>query len=179
MRHFLRKASCLACALPLLFATAALADAPATDPAATPATVVLAAETVVQLHTVEAISSRTSKSGDRFRLALAAPLQSGDTLLLPAGTPVVGEVVHAAPSTFGGRPGELLLSARYIDTPHGQVRLRSTFGAAGVDQTHVAVGAAIVTFGVGAFIKGKEIIIPAGTAMTARLPANTGIVPAP
>lgn len=137
----------------------------------------LPASTVVTLQTIDIVSSKTSKPGDTFRLRIAEPVMSGDMVLIPADTPVIGEVVHAARSGIGGKAGELILAARYIDAPQGRMRLRSSFSAAGKDTTGAALAVAMVTAGLGIIIKGKEMELPAGTMLSARLAADTTIMP--
>ena len=50
--------------------------------------------------------------------------------MVPAGTPGVGEVVHAERARFGGKAGELILAARYLDFQGTRIPLRTLrFGA--------------------------------------------------
>lgn len=135
----------------------------------------LPANTVVQLEVVDAVSSASSLSGDHFALRLASPLMVGEQAVLPAGTPVIGEVVHAASSSFGGKPGELLLAARYIDVPQGPIRLRSSFGAAGQDRNNLVAGVAGVVGLFGLAIKGREYELPAGSLLSARVASETDV----
>lgn len=135
----------------------------------------LPANTVVQLEVVDTVSSASSLSGDHFALRLASPLMVGEQTVLPAGTPVIGEVVHAASSSFGGKPGELLLAARYIDVPQGAIRLRSSFGAAGQDRNNLVAGVAGVVGFFGLAIKGREYELPAGSLLSARVASETDV----
>lgn len=155
------------------------ADAPvvAAETAALP--VMLPANTVVQLQTVDPVGSKTSKSGDAFRLRLSQPVFSGGKVMIAVDTPVMGEVVHAARSGIGGKAGELVLAARYIDAPQGKIRLRSTLSAAGKDNTDAALAAALLTGGLGVIIRGKEVELPAGSLVSARLATEVVIIPLP
>ena len=153
-----------------------IANAPAMAPANA---VVLPANTNVELEMVDAVSSKTSKHGDMFKLRVALPVKSGDTVLIPAGTPAVGQVVHAEKSHGGGKAGELILAARYIDMPQGQIKLHSSFGAAGRNRTGAALATSIAVGVFGMFVKGKEIEIPAGGPLSARLAEDTTIAPTP
>lgn len=136
------------------------------------------AGTLVELEIAQPLSSATARRGDKFALKLRAPFSCGDDVIIPADTPGVGEIVHAERSRSGGKPGELLLAARHLE--HDGVRwpLRGLkLGAVGVDRSKAALAA---SFGIGAFalfIRGKEIEIPAGTIVNAKLAHDP--VPAP
>lgn len=127
------------------------------------------ANTLLELETIDAISSATNHPGDVFGLRLGEALRWGPTELLPAGTPVHGQVVHAARSKGGGKAGELILAARYAQTAQGRIKLRANFGASGKDHTK---GALAASFALGPFamaVHGSERVIAPGTKLSARL----------
>lgn len=141
------------------------------------------ANTLLELETTEPVSSAINHPGDVFGLRLAEPLRWGPTELLPAGTPVRGQVVHAARSKGGGKAGELILAARYAQTTQGRLKLRANFGASGKDHTKGALMASLV---VGVFamgVHGSERVIAQGTRLSARLAEpvtfHCGALPAP
>lgn len=143
-----------------------------------PVAVVLPANSVIELEVVDALSSKTSKPGDFFRLKLVAPVMAGEVVLLPAGTPVIGEVIHAAKASFGGKPGELLVSARYIDAPQGRIKLRSSFGEVGANNLNAAITTVIAVGVVGVVVRGSELRLEPGTRLSARLADDTAVTPA-
>jgi hypothetical protein len=156
------------------------APAPVSPMAAAATTgVVLPANTVVELEMVDAVSSRTSQHGDMFKLRVANDVKSGDRVLIPAGTPAVGQVVHAEKSHGGGKAGELILAARYIDMPQGQIKLHSSFGAAGQNRNGAAIATAIAFGMFGMLVKGKEVELPAGSPLSARIATDTPIASTP
>lgn len=158
----------------------AASPTPAQAEATAPGTVVvLPANTVVELEMVDTISSKTSKSGDFFKLKTALPIQRDGIDIIPAGTPVVGQVVHAQAARGGGKAGELIVAARYIELPQGQIKLRSGFGATGQDKTNDAVVAAVLIGVFSMMIKGKDLELPAGHALSARLSADSSIQSTP
>lgn len=134
--------------------------------------------TLVELEITQPLSSATAKRGDKFALKLRAPFSCGDDVIVPADTPGIGEIVHAERSRSGGKPGELLLAARHLEHDGVRLPLRGLkLGAVGQDRTKAALAAAM---GIGAFalfIRGKEIEIPAGTIVNAKLAPEP--VPAP
>lgn len=142
---------------------------------ATTALLVLPANTRVELEMVDAVSSRTNKPGDTFKLRVASPITSGGIVLIPAGTAAIGQVVHAAKAGIGGKAGELILAARYLEMPQGQIKLRSTFGAAGESHTDDALILG-VTFGViGMVVRGKDLELSSGSMLSARTASDTSL----
>lgn len=130
----------------------------------------LPAGTLVELEIDQVLSSAAQKRGDRFVIKLHAPILHGETVLMPTGTGGVGEIIHAERSRGGGKPGELLIAARYLDAGGVQVPLRGLkFGGQGKDNSDVALGAAMAIGLFAHFIRGREIEIPAGTVVTAKL----------
>lgn len=154
---------------------------------ATASTVTVPPLTVVPLTLLDALSSETSRTGDRFRLAVAADVKIGDAIVIPQGTIGEGEVIHAARSRGGGKAGELILAARYLQVGDATVRLRS-LGAvpqAGKDYAFEALATSFVAGPFALFLRGGVIEVPAGTAALAktlvetRLPAvSPAVVPA-
>ncbi|HEY5804297.1 MAG TPA: hypothetical protein VIT90_11445 [Lysobacter sp.] len=140
-------------------------------PVGAPACHALCAGSAVELEIVEPISSARHKNGDRFALRLVAPLVADNVEYAQAGTAGAGDVVHASPSRGGGKPGELLLAARYLELPDGRrIALRAMkLSARGKDTSNAALATAIVLGPIAMFVHGGEIEIPAGTRATAKL----------
>jgi hypothetical protein len=160
-------------------ATKPAAEAGATDPASASTAIVLPANTVIELEMVDSISSKTSKPGDLFRLKVALPVMVNGVEAIPQGVPVVGQVVHAQKARGGGKAGELILAARYVELPHGQIKLRSGFGAAGKNRTGAALATSIAIGVFGMLVRGQELELPAGHALSARVAADTPIQTTP
>jgi hypothetical protein len=163
------------CLLPAIAAASPTAQVPVlaplfeASPAAAPDAALLPANTVVELELVDPIGSETSHKGDFFKLRVVVPVQVDGKEVVPMGTLAVGQVVHAAKAGMGGKGGELLLAARYLELPAGHVKLRSTFGAAG--QGHVVASLVVAElFGpFGLIVHGKHVDLPAGTRIAARV----------
>ena len=155
-----------------LCSTNAVAEA---IPAAEAVGEVLPANTVIELEMTDAVSSETSKPGEFFRMRVAVGIVSGQRLLVPAGTVAVGQVVHAARSRGGGKGGELILAARYLELPQGQVKLRSGFGAAGANRTRTSLALSYVVGPFALLVKGKRMEMPAGAPLSARIATDTTI----
>ena len=129
---------------------------------------IIAAGTSVDLEVKQDVSSKTSKPGDWFDLALATPIMINDAVVIPAGAPGRGQVVHAAKGGFGGSAGELLLAARYLDVGGQKLMLRKfRVGGRGSDNGAEAMITNAVVPIVGLLISGGNITIASGTRSTA------------
>jgi hypothetical protein len=191
MARFWIAAAALACAAPPAVAQEApeAGQAPA-EAAAVPAEAApcctLAALTEIEIEIAERVNSRTNRPGQHFAIRLAEPITVDGRLVVPAGTPGVGEVVHAAKAGGAGKAGELILAARYLELDGQRIPLRSLrYGRRqGKDNTAEVnagnmVAAAVMPAAalVGFLIKGGEVDIPASTRATAKVAAATTLPP--
>ena len=72
------------------------------------------------VRTIDSISTKTAKAGDRFEATLHQPLKDGDWIIAPKGSKVIGEVVDAdAGGRVKGR-ATLSLALRSIQTADGE-----------------------------------------------------------
>ena len=143
---------------------AATTSAPSAPPdAAAPAASVatLKAGTLVPLKLLEALSSETSAKGATFRLEVTDDLYVGHALVIPAGSPAFGEIIHSARSTMGGKGGELLISARYIALGDRHIRLRASLGGKGDSRDAASLWVP--------FLHGRAIEMPTGTELVAKV----------
>lgn len=145
-------------------------DAPVPNPAA-PLTE-MPAGTMIEIRIDEAVNSKTHKTGDWFAISLSQPLTHEGTTLIPAGTQGRGQVVHAAKSSWGGKAGELILAARYLELNGQQIALRGLkMGARGQSNETVALVAGAAATPLTFVITGKNADIASGTLATAKLSA--------
>jgi hypothetical protein len=134
---------------------AALADA---SPAAS---IVLPASSAVPMRFLENVSSSTHVRGQHFELQLTDDITAGDQVVIPAGSVVTGEVIHAQKAGMLGKAGELIIAARYVTVGTRQIKLRAQLMRRGEDKTMAALF--IVPF-----IRGKDLVFPAETEVIAR-----------
>lgn len=148
-------------------------------PAGQPHTVTLPAGTPVDFVIVNPINSKLNQPGDKFRIKLAAPITLNGATVVPADTYGVGEVIHAARARAGGKPGELILTARYIEFRGVQVPLRSfNLGTRGENKTTAGMITAALAGPFAYLIVGGEIDIPANMSGYAKT-ASEIVIPAP
>jgi hypothetical protein len=179
-------------AVPLAAQAPAVAPAPAgtteTVPTPHPACCTVPARTPVEIEIMDAVDSRANHPMDHFAFRLAEPLTIDGHVIAPAGTPGIGEVVHAARARFGGKAGELILAARYLDLNGTHIPLRSLH--VGPRQGHdssatvntmgmVAAATVPVLSLVGFMIAGGEVRVPAGTHANAMTATETVLAPVP
>ncbi|MET0183200.1 MAG: hypothetical protein ABW199_09965, partial [Caulobacterales bacterium] len=102
--------------------------------------VLLPAGAVLEFELVEPLSSRTAQQGQTFAMRLASPLAFEGREIVPAGAVGGGEVIDAKASAFGGRPGRLTLSARFIEINGTPARIRGLqWSGAGRDRANGAL----------------------------------------
>jgi hypothetical protein len=139
----------------------------------TTAAFTLPAGTPIDLVFVEAVDSKANKVGDIIHMKVADDIQSEGVVIVPAGTPVSAEVIHAARARAGGKPGELIISARFIQLADRQIALKGfKFGTSGTGKSAVTesyVAAAVVAPVLALFIAGGEKHAGIGTRAFAKL----------
>lgn len=134
------------------------------------ATGVIPADTAIWLETAQPLSSATLKRGEAFALRVAEPVVVDGVVVVPAGAACHGEVIHADRSRGGGRAGELLLAARYIELDGRRIGLRGfRIAATGQQKMGATMTVALVGGPLAFFVRGTEIEIPAGTRAQARV----------
>ena len=162
-------------------------QAPAANATALPAPCcTVAARTLLEIEILDTLNSKDNHNGESFNFRLAAPLIVDGRVLIPAGTPGIGEVVHAARARAMGKAGELILAARYLDFNGTRIPLRTLrFGReqgrdnSGTVNTIGMVSAATVpaVSMVAFLISGGEVRVPAGTRATAQTAAEASLAP--
>jgi hypothetical protein len=138
--------------LGLLFTLPSLAQSPQ---------IVLPANSAVPMRFIEEVSSASHVRGQKFQLEVTDDITAGDQIVIPAGSIVTGEVIHAQKAGALGKAGELILAARYVDVAGRQIRLRAQLMQTGQDKTIAAIM-------VVPFIRGKNLILPTNTEVVAR-----------
>ena len=180
MLRFATAALCAALPFALASAQETAGDQGVGAPGTTPTCCRLEAGHLVDLELVDPLNSWEFKRGDDFRLRTAEPILLQGHELIPAGTPVLGQVVHAAAARGGGAPGELLIAARSLELERRSVRLRGLkLGRTGDDNSGMAIGVSFAAGPFAMFIRGTEIEIPSGTRVHARLAEAVELAPPP
>lgn len=131
---------------------------------------VVPAGTLVAIRVDQNLSSGSSKRGDKFPISLMNDLWVGDKIAVPMGTKGVGEVIHASGKGFGGRAGELIVTARYLEYDGRQIRLgHFKLSAAGANNATAALLATTAAPIIGVFVTGTSAYIGLGQLAQAKL----------
>lgn len=133
--------------------------------------ITLPAFTPVDIEILTPLNSKTSKMGDFFDIRLAEPIIVDGKILVPAGAVGKGEVIHAAKARAGGKAGEMILTARYVESHGQQLLLRSfkfgaTTGSSKRDEALIA--GALLAPAIALLISGGNVDVPAGTRAHAK-----------
>lgn len=157
---------CVALAGAAIFACAA-ADAqtaptvtpvPALSPIAAPATnmAMLRIGTEVPLKTTEFLTTKEKKlkTGQRVRLEVAENVLVNDVVVIPAGSPAIGEITDVRNKGMWGKSGKFTGRVLYATVNGRQIRLTGVFDDKG---TAGGIGAAAVS---------AVVFLPAGFFMT-------------
>ena len=132
--------------------------------------------TPLEIELVEPVSSRTAHSDDMFDIRLAADLVVDGRKVLSAGARGRGQVVDTAPAGIAGRPGKLVLAARYLDQGPAHIPLRGfKLSGTGRDDSKTSMAVYLAIGVVGLAAQGGNIDFPAGTRAMAKVAADTPV----
>jgi hypothetical protein len=131
----------------------------------------LPAFTPVDIEILTPLNSKTSKMGEFFDVRLAEPIMLDGKIVVPAGALGKGEVIHAAKARAGGKAGELILTARYVEDKGQKILLRSfkfgpTTGKNKRDEALIA--GAVIAAPLVLLIAGGNVDVPVGTRAQAK-----------
>lgn len=132
---------------------------------------VLRAGTEVPLLTLEELTTKKKalRVGQRIRMEVASNIESGGFVVIPAGSPVVGEITEVRNKGMWGKSGYIgarVISLRFADRT---VRLSGSFDDKGVTGTGGVVAAVALIPIAGFFTTGTSAAIPSGSHVKAFL----------
>lgn len=150
---------------------------PDTGLVSTPSVATIPLKTPVRFTLNTAISSKTALPGDQFQLKVSEDLVINGVVVIPAGTPATGEIIHAQKAGGFGKPGELLVAIRYVDLQGQQIKMRSFQPLQGKSHSNAAMATSFVpVVGLFAgFIQGGQIVMPENTLVQALVANETTI----
>ena len=130
---------------------------------------VLRTGTEVNLKLMEPLSTEGKKLrvGYRFRLEAAEPVMVNGQIVIPTGSPALGEVTEVRNKGMWGKSGHLTASVLYVTVNGRQIRLSGTFDDKGVTGTGAVVGAILFVPVVGFFTTGTSARVPVGAPIKA------------
>ena len=130
---------------------------------------ILRAGTSVPMRTLAELTTKGKrlKVGHRFNLEVAEPVMVDGQVVIPAGSPGVGEVTHVRNKGMWGKSGGIEARVVYVRAGDRQIRLSGQMDDKGVTGTAGVVGAVIAVPLAGFFVTGTSAVIPAGSPVTA------------
>jgi hypothetical protein len=130
------------------------------------ANAVLRVGTVVPLRLSEELTTGRKKLrvGDRFHLEVAEAVMVQNVVVIPVGSPAMGEVTDARNKGMWGKSGHLAARILYVTVNGRQIRLSGAFDDKGVAGGVGAVAvSALVFWPAGFFMTGTSARVPAGS----------------
>ena len=129
----------------------------------------LDAGTPITLAISKEVNSSTHKAGETFPLIVLNDVKIGDTIVIPRGTPAMGEITWLTGKGAFGKSGKLEFSLRYIDLGGQRIPITGDYRQEGEGNT-IATGIGILAVGVFAgFITGKRARVPVGRELMSTL----------
>ena len=124
--------------------------------------------------------------GQRFEVETSEPVQLDGRVVIPVGTPGVGEVTSVTNKGMWGKSGHFDIRLLYLRVGDRQIRLSGTLDDKGVaGRCRRSGGSAIVFLPAGFFMTGTSARMPAGTIIKGSLDEDVpvafveGIAPKP
>ena len=131
---------------------------------------VLNSGTPITLAVAEEANSSTHHAGDTFRLTVLNDVRIGDTIVIPRGTPAMGEITWRTGKGAFGKSGKLEFSLRYIDLGGRHIPVSGDFRQEGEGNT-IATGVGVIAAGLigGLVITGHRARVPVGRELMSQL----------
>ena len=126
---------------------------------------VLRTGTEVPLRTSEELTTKGKKLkvGQRIRLETAEAVLVNGVVVIPAGSPAMGEITEVRNKGMWGKSGKLNARVLYVTVNGRQIRLSGAFDDKGTTGTAGVVGAAVLIPVAGFFLTGTSATVPMGT----------------
>ena len=139
----------------------------------------------IKLRLGRTMSSKDAKTGETVDFEVLEDVKVGSVIVAPRGGLALGTVTNAKPSGRMGKGGKLDINIDYLRLTNGEkVALRAVKETKGGSHTGAMTGAivasAILFFPAAPFflfMKGKNIIIPKGTEITAYVNGDSSLNP--
>jgi hypothetical protein len=124
----------------------------------------LPANTELLLSMNDDLTTKGIEEGHKFRMTLVRDVMIGDYVVIPKGTPAVGEVTWKTGKGAFGKSGKMEVALRYLDMNGRHVPIEGKYRQEGEGNTAATVAGVIAAGVFAGFITGKSAKIPqAGT----------------
>ncbi len=129
---------------------------------------ILRVGTEVPVRLLEELTTKgkTLRVGHRFRMETSEPVMVNGVVVIPVGSPAVGEITDVRNKGMWGKSGHLGARVLYVTVNGRQIRLSGAFDDKGVAGGVGAVAvSAIVFLPAGFFMTGTSAKVPVGTVI--------------
>lgn len=132
---------------------------------------VLRAGTPIPMRTMVDLTTKGKKLrvGDRIQLEVAEPIRLNGQIVIPAGSPGMGEITVIRNKGMWGKSGSISARVLYMRVGERQIRLSGTFDDKGTTGTAGVVAAVALIPVAGFFTTGTSAKIPLGASVSAFL----------
>ena len=128
--------------------------------------------TPITLAVTEDVSSSSHREGDTFKLTVVNDVMVGQKIVIPRGTPAVGEITWRTGKGAFGKSGKIEFGLRSIDLNGKRIPVTGEFRQEGEGNT-IATGVGILAIGIfSGFITGKRAKLPVGRELMSQLAQN-------
>lgn len=125
--------------------------------------------TPITLAVAEDVSSSSHRAGDTFKLTVMNDVLVGQKIVIPRGTPAVGEITWRTGKGAFGKSGKIEFGLRSIDLNGKRIPVTGEFRQEGEGNT-IATGVGVIAIGIFAgFITGKRAKLPVGRELMSQL----------
>lgn len=105
------------------------------------------------------------RAGHRFRLQVAEPVMVNGMVVIPAGSPAIGEITDVRNKGMWGKSGKLNARLLSVTVNGRSIRISGQFDDKGVTGTAGVVGAVAFVPVAGFFLTGTSATVPVGTTI--------------
>lgn len=126
--------------------------------------------TEVPLILSEELSTKNKqlKIGQRFQMEVSTAVLVQGVVIIPAGSPAVGEITEVRNKGMWGKSGRFSARVLYVTVNGRQIRLTGTFDQKGTSGGLGAAAVGAIVFApAGFFMTGKSAVLPIGTPIKA------------
>lgn len=171
--------SALACALTCAAPAVQAQTAPTAAVATTSGT--LRAGTSIPLKMSEALTTKGKKLkvGQRFQLETADNVTVDGNVVIPAGSPAVGEITEVRNKGMWGKSGKINARVLYVRANGRQIRVTGSLDDKGTTGTAGVVGAVALLPVAGFFMTGTSAEIPLGAPVKAFVDEDISVAVVP
>lgn len=127
----------------------------------------LPANTELLLRMNEELTSKTAREGTSFRLTLTHDILLDNFIVVPRGTPAIGEVTWRTGKGMFGKSAKMEFEMRYLDLGGRRIPISGKFRQEGDGNTVGTIAAVVAIPIAGMLVTGKSAVVPAGRELKA------------